>query len=60
MPTPDEVYEQVLAEETGKGSSPAVAQARAKAARVRAQRGSTTPNKPDPATAARPAAEAPA
>jgi hypothetical protein len=59
MPTPDEVYEQVLAEETGKGSSPAVAQARAKAARVRAQRGSTTPNKPDPATAARPAADAP-
>jgi hypothetical protein len=60
MPTPDEVYEQVLAEETGKGSSPAVAQARAKAARVRAQRGSTTPNKPDPSTAARPAAETPA
>ena len=53
MPTPDEVYEQVLAEETGKGSSPAVAQARAKAARVRAQRGSATPNKPDPATASR-------
>jgi menaquinol-cytochrome c reductase cytochrome b/c subunit len=51
MPTPDEVFEQVLAEETAKGSSPAVAQARAKAARVRAQRGSTTPNKPDPATA---------
>jgi quinol---cytochrome c reductase cytochrome c subunit, bacillus type len=58
MPTPDEVYEQVLAEETGKGSSPAVAQARAKAARVRAQRGSSTPNKPDPATAARGEAEA--
>ena len=51
MPTPDEVYEQVLAEETAKGSSPAVAQARAKAARVRAQRGSTDPNKPDPSTA---------
>ncbi len=31
MPTPDEIYEQVLAEEQGKGSSPAVAQARAKA-----------------------------
>jgi quinol---cytochrome c reductase cytochrome c subunit, bacillus type len=60
MPTPDEVYEQVLAEETGKGSSPAVAQARAKAARVRAQRGSTTPNKPDPATAARGEAATPA
>jgi hypothetical protein len=47
MPTPDEVFEQVLAEETAKGSSPAVAQARAKAARVRAQRGSKTPNVAD-------------
>ncbi len=55
MPTPDEVYEQVLSEETSKGSSPAVAQARAKAARVRAQRGSTDPNKPDPSTASAPA-----
>ncbi len=45
MPTPDEVYEQVLAEETGKGSSPAVAQARAKAARVRAERGAKDPSK---------------
>lgn len=45
MPTPDEVYEQVLAEETAKGSSPAVAQARAKAARVRAQRGAADPTK---------------
>ena len=53
MPTPDEVFEQVLAEETAKGSSPAVAQARAKAARVRAQRGSGDPNKPDPSTAPR-------
>lgn len=53
MPTPDEVYEQVLAEETAKGSSPAVAQARAKAARVRAERGSATPNKPDSSTAPR-------
>jgi hypothetical protein len=51
MPTPDEVFEQVLAEETAKGASPAVAQARAKAARVRAQRGSATPNKPDSSTA---------
>ncbi|MEA2509228.1 MAG: menaquinol-cytochrome c reductase cytochrome b/c subunit [Actinomycetota bacterium] len=58
MPTPDEVYDQVLAEETAKGSSPAVAQARAKAARVRAQRGSATPNKPDPATASRGGTEA--
>jgi menaquinol-cytochrome c reductase cytochrome b/c subunit len=51
MPTPDEVFEQVLAEETAKGSSPAVAQARAKAARVRAQRGSATPSKPSSETA---------
>src|SRR5918998_1093239 len=51
MPTPDEVFEQVLAEEQAKGSSPAVAQARAKAARVRAQRGAKDPNKPDPSTA---------
>jgi menaquinol-cytochrome c reductase cytochrome b/c subunit len=57
MPTPDEVFDQVLAEETAKGSSPAVAQARAKAARVRAQRGSTDPNKPDPSTAPRRPAE---
>ena len=54
MPTPDEVYEQVLAEETAKGSSPAVAQARAKAARVRAQRGSANPSKPDSSTAPAP------
>jgi menaquinol-cytochrome c reductase cytochrome b/c subunit len=51
MPTPDEVYEQVLAEEQAKGSSPAVAQARAKAARVRAQRGAADPAKPVPAAA---------
>ena len=51
MPTPDEIYEQVLKEETNKGSAPAVAQGRAKAARVRAQRGSVNPNKPDPSTA---------
>lgn len=37
--TGDEVFERVLAEEQGKGTSPAVAQARAKAARVRAQKG---------------------
>jgi quinol---cytochrome c reductase cytochrome c subunit, bacillus type len=58
MPTPDEVFEQVLAEETAKGSSPAVAQARAKAARVRARRGAADPAKPDPSTAPRPPAEA--
>jgi menaquinol-cytochrome c reductase cytochrome b/c subunit len=54
MPTPDEVFEQVLNEELGKGSSPAVAQARAKAARVRAQRGAADPTK---AVAATPAAK---
>lgn len=54
MATPDEVYEQVLKEEQAKGSSPAVAQARAKAARVRAQRGAADPSKPDPSTAPRP------
>jgi hypothetical protein len=53
MPTPDEIYEQVLAEETAKGASPAVAQARAKAARVRAQRGAADPAKPDASTAPR-------
>src|SRR5688500_16270942 len=52
MPTPDEVFEQVLAEETAKGSSPAVAQARAKAARVRASRGAAKPNRPKAAAAA--------
>ena len=53
MPTPDEVFEQVLAEEQAKGSSPVVATSRAKAARVRAERGSKDPNKPDPSTAPR-------
>jgi hypothetical protein len=54
MPTPDEVFEQVLAEETAKGSSPAVAQGRAKAARVRAQRGAKNPSVPDKSTAPAP------
>ena len=58
MATPDEIFEQVLAEETAKGSSPAVAQARAKAARVRAERGAKDPAKPDPSTAPRRAAAA--
>jgi menaquinol-cytochrome c reductase cytochrome b/c subunit len=57
MPTPDEIFEQVLKEEQEKGSSPAVAQARAKAARVRASRGSATPNKPDSSTAPAPTSE---
>lgn len=54
MPTPDEVYEQVLADEQAKGSSPAVAQSRAKAARVRAQKGAADPTKA--VAAAKPAA----
>jgi len=36
--TPDQVFERVLAEEKAKGSSDTVAQARAKAARVKAER----------------------
>ena len=55
MPTPDEVFEQVLAEETAKGSSPAVAQARAKAARVRAERGAKDPSKASGETSPPPA-----
>ena len=73
MPTPDEIFEQVLAEEQAKGSSPAVAQSRAKAARVRAQKGAADPTKAvaaakpaaagdaaKPEAAAKPAAGAPA
>ena len=55
MPTPDEIYEQVKKEEQDKGSSPAVVEARAKAARVRAERGAKDPSKPDPSTAPPPA-----
>ena len=40
---PDAVYERVLAEEKAKGSSDAVATGRAKAARVRAQKGTRGP-----------------
>jgi len=50
--TPDEVYDRTLAEEQAKGSSPQVAQARAKAARMRASKGLST----SPAAAAREAA----
>ena len=59
MPTPDEIYEQVLAEEQAKGSSPAVAQARAKAARVRAQKGAADPSKAQAASASPAAASSP-
>jgi hypothetical protein len=58
MPTPDEIFDQVLAEETAKGSSPAVAQSRAKAARVRAQKGAADPTKAVGAKPAAPAAPA--
>ncbi len=43
---PDAVFERVLAEEQAKGSSPAVAQARAKAARMRAAKGTPAPGAP--------------
>jgi menaquinol-cytochrome c reductase cytochrome b/c subunit len=43
---PEAVFERVLAEEQAKGSSPVVAQARAKAARMRASRGATMPSVP--------------
>ncbi|MGH2704177.1 MAG: hypothetical protein ACRDJ4_03530 [Actinomycetota bacterium] len=52
--SPDEVFERVLKEEHEKGVSPAVAQSRAKAARVRASKGLPT----DAAAAARAAAGA--
>src|SRR5881392_4071459 len=41
--TPDEVFERTLAEEQAKGSSPQVAQARAKAARMRYSKGLSKP-----------------
>src|SRR5687767_10958396 len=69
--TPEQAYERVLAEEQSKGSSPQVAQGRAKAARMRASKGLPTDPaaaakaaasgeaKPAPAAAPPPAAEAP-
>src|SRR5437868_4564341 len=41
--TPDEIFERTLAEEQAKGSSPQAAQARAKAARMRASTGLAKP-----------------
>lgn len=55
--TPDEIYERTLAEEHAKGSSPQVAQARAKAARMRASKALHAP--PGTAAPPAPAAEAP-
>ena len=56
MPTPDEIYEQVLAAEIAKGTSERVATARAKAARVKAQRSGAAGAVSD-SPAAAPAAE---
>jgi plastocyanin len=43
---PEELYQEVLTEEQQKGSAPAVAEGRAKAARVRAEHGSPHPKEP--------------
>ncbi|MDQ3532880.1 MAG: hypothetical protein M3456_11010, partial [Actinomycetota bacterium] len=45
---PDEVYAQVLKEQQAKGSSPQVAEARAKVARVKAERGIARGQAPSP------------
>lgn len=60
MPTPDEIYDQTLAEEQGKGSSPAVAEARAKAARHRARKAEKGGGEPAKPPAEKPAADKPA
>jgi plastocyanin len=70
---PEQMYQEVLEEERQKGSSPAVAEGRAKAARVRAELGSPHPKEPkwwpgaqphlegeEAVAAEAPAAEAPA
>ena len=53
--TPDEVFERTLAEEQAKGSSPQVAQARAKAARMRYSKGLSKPAAASPAPSPPPA-----
>ena len=53
---PQEVYERVLREQTEKGSSPQVAEARAKVARVKAERGLRAQPAPAPASAPLPSA----
>lgn len=58
MPTPDEIYEQTLKEEQAKGSSPAVAEARAKAARHRAKKGTAGAAQPAAVAGAAPVATA--
>jgi menaquinol-cytochrome c reductase cytochrome b/c subunit len=56
MPTPDEIFEQTLAEENAKGSSPQVAEARAKAARHRAKKAAAGGGAPKTPAAEKPAA----
>ncbi len=56
MPTPDEIFDQTLAEENAKGSSPAVAEARAKAARHRAKKAAAGGGAPKTPAADKPAA----
>ena len=46
MADPEEIYQEVLTEEQGKGVTPAVAEGRAKAARLRAEHGSPHPKEP--------------
>ncbi len=46
MADPEQIYQEVLAEEQAKGSSSAVAEGRAKAARQRAVHGSPHPKEP--------------
>ena len=46
MADPEQIYQEVLSEEQGKGVSPAVAEGRAKAARARAEHGSPHPKEP--------------
>src|SRR5437660_2879155 len=59
--TPDEVFERTLAEEQAKGSSPQVAQARAKAARMRYSKGLSKPPAaaPEPSSPPAPAPSPP-
>lgn len=46
MADPEQIYQEVLSEEQGKGVTPAVAEGRAKAARARAEHGSPHPKEP--------------
>ena len=46
MADPEQIYQEVLSEEQGKGVTPSVAEGRAKAARARAEHGSPHPKEP--------------